>query len=181
MIILKSKLSLFTYTIIGVLALTACSFNLGFEPTKLYKFEAELKYVRDNNVMQEKPEIQLFTSYDQMCGWFDEYTYPYGVIEDTKKAYSDILENVDFQTHNLFGYMQYDGTGSTTRSVSLDENRITFYSYTPDIVTDDIAYKWYIFEVDKEYSLDDIEIEYKDMSKEQVDYLIENYSSDFYF
>jgi hypothetical protein len=179
-IILRNKFIQFAFSVISLLSLSACSFNLGFEPTRLYKFSAELKYFRDNNVLQEKPEIQLFNSYDQMCNWFDESTYPYGG-ESQEEAYDDILKNVDFETNNLFAYMRYDGTGSTTRAVCLNENIVTFYSYTPDVVTLDIAYKWFIFEIDKKYSLNDIEIEHKEMSKEQTDYLIENYSFDFYY
>ena len=180
MSILKTKLYLFIYAFIGTLCLTSCSFNLGFEPTILYKFSAELKYARDNNVMQKEPEIHLFNNYENMYQWFDTYTYPYGG-RDKELAFNEILNNVDFQKYNLFGYMQYDGTGSIIRTVSLDKNKITFYSYMPDIVTDDIAYKWYIFEINKEYSLEDIEIEFKKMSVKQKVYLVNNYSCDYYF
>ena len=66
MSILKTKLYLFIYAFIGTLCLTSCSFNLGFEPTILYKFSAELKYARDNNVMQKEPEIHLFNNYENI-------------------------------------------------------------------------------------------------------------------
>lgn len=178
---MKFRFSLLICLIIGTVILSGCAFNLGFEPVKLYKFSAELKYNSDNNILMSDPTIQLFTSYPQMCDWFDEFTNPYGVEKDREEAYKSILEDVNFDTYNLFGYMRYDGTGSTRRAVSLIDNKITFYAYTPNVVTDDIAYKWYIFEVDKKYSLEDFTIKHENMSEKQLHYLVNNYSDNFYF
>ena len=174
------KSSLLFCSFIGTLFLTVCSFDLGFEPVRLYHISAPLKVYVDNNISQEEPEIQLFTNYEQMCDWFSEFTYSYGneSSEGFKKA---ILDSVNFDTHNLFAYMREDGTGSTTRAISLVENKITFYTYIPDAVNCDMAYKWFIFTVDNKYDLDDFIIEYETMSKEQIRYLTDNYSSDFYF
>ena len=61
------------------------------------------------------------------------------------------------------------------------ENKITIYSYTPNVVTCDMAYKWFIFEVDKQYLLSDFIIEYDKMTKDQVNCLTDNYSSNYYF
>lgn len=56
----------------SLFSLAGCSFDLGFEPVRLYKFSAPLKYTVDNNVLQENPEIQLFTSYENMCSYFEK-------------------------------------------------------------------------------------------------------------
>lgn len=128
------KLLSFLVFFSSLLPLTSCSFNLGFDPVRLYKFSASLKYLIDNNVLQEKPEIQLFTSYENMCSYFDKFTYPYGYSSgDREQADKDILENVDFEKFNLLGYMREEGTGSTLHSVSVNENNINIYFYTPEM------------------------------------------------
>lgn len=167
-------------SMVVTLMLSSCAFNLGFEPVRLYKFSTSLKYTVDNNVPQEKPEIQLFTSYESMCTYFDEYTYPYSG-GNRVQADKDILAMVDFSKSNLLGYMREDDTGSTTRSVSVNDNNITIYYYCPEIGTADMAYKWFIFEVDKKYELSDFVIETKDMSERQIDYLINNYGDEYWF
>lgn len=167
-------------SMVVILMLSSCSFNLGFEPVRLFKFSASLKYTVDNNVSQEKPEIQLFTSYEDMCSYFDEYTYPYGG-GNREQADKDILELVDFSEFNLLGYMREDGTGSITYSVSVSDNNVIIYSYCPEVVTWDMAYKWLIFKVDKKYELSDFVIETEKMSEKQVDYLMDNFAKEYWF
>lgn len=160
--------------------LSSCVYSLGFEPVRLYNLSASLKYYVDNNISQDELETQLFTSYENMSSYFDEYTYSYGGV-DKEQIYKDILENIDFNISNLFGCMRQEGTSSSIHAVSIKDNNITIYHYTPDAVDTVIAYKWLIFEVDKKYSLQDFNIEYKRMNKKQVDCLIDNYTSKFYF
>lgn len=130
--------------------------------------------------MQEEPEIKLFTSYENMCSYFDEYTYPYGG-GNREQANKDILENIDFEKSNLFAYMRQEGTGSTLHAVSVVENNITIYFYTPEIVTDDMAYKWLIVEVDKKFEFSELNIETKDMNESQTKYLYNNFTSEYWF
>lgn len=167
---------------VSLFSLSSCGFELGFEPAKLYKFSARLKYTIDNSVLQEEPEIKLFTSYENMCSYFDEYTYPYGYGSGNKEqASKDILENIDFEKSNLFGYMRQEGTGSTLHAVSVIENNITIYFYTPEIVTDDMAYKWLIVEVDKKFEFSELNIKTKDMNERQAKHLYNNFASDYWF
>ena len=154
---------------------SSCSIDLGFKPTRLYKFSASLKYTVDNNVSQEKPEIQLFTNYESMCFYFNEYTNPYGGGDIA------ILEKIDFEKSNLFGYMMEEGTGSTLHAVSVENTNITVYSYTPEVVTNDLAYKWLIFEVDKMYELSDFVIKTQKMSVKQKNYLVDNFEERYWF
>lgn len=162
-------------------SLVGCAFDLGFEPTRLYKFSAWLKYNVDNNVSQEELEIQLFTSYENLCSYFDEFTYPYGVLEQRDKAENDILKHMDFERSNLLGYMKEEGTGSIIHAVSVEENNIAIYSYVAELGTDDMAYKWLIFEVDKKYALSDFIIETKDMTETQADYLRDSFAEEYWF
>ncbi len=166
----KNILVKLTLIVISTIMISGCS-NLNFTPIWLYKFFSPLK--EQSN--QKGPTIQLFTCYDLMCEWFDEFVL--NKIDSDK----EILNGVDFNKHNLFAYMQEDGTGSTIRAISLIENKITIYSYTPNVVTCDMAYKWFIFEVDKQYLLSDFIIEYDKMTKDQVNCLTDNYSSNYYF
>ena len=176
------KLLTLLVVFVSLFSLSSCGFELGFEPAKLYKFSARLKYTVDNSVLQEEPEIKLFTSYENMCSYFDEYTYPYGYGSgDRELAEKDILENIDFEKSNLFAYMMEEGTGSTLHAVSVAENNITIYFYTPEIVTCDMAYKWLIVEVDKKFEFSELNIETKDMNESQAKYLYNNFASDYWF
>lgn len=178
---MKKLLSLLA-TFASLFSLSSCGFELGFEPAKLYKFSACLKYTIDNSVLQEEPEIKLFTSYENMCSYFDEYTYPYGYGSGNREqANKDILENIDFEKSNLLGYMIEEGTGSTLHAVSVIENNITIYFYTPEIVTDDMAYKWLIVEVDKKFEFSELNIKTKDMNESQAKYLYNNFASEYRF
>ena len=176
---MKKLLSLFI-SLSSLLYLASCSFDLGFEPVRLYKFSASLKYVTDNGVLQKNPEIQLFTSYENTRSYFDEYTCPYG-SESRKKVEEYILENVDFERFNLLGYMNEEGTNSILHAVSVDENNVTIYFYTPEVVTDDMACKWLIFTVDKKYELLDFVIETQRMIEKQANHLRDNFDEDYYF
>ena len=90
------KLLTLLVTFVSLFSLSSCGFELGYEPAKLYKFSASLKYTIDNNVLQEEPEIKLFTSYENMCSYFDECTYPYGYGSgDREQAEKEIFENID--------------------------------------------------------------------------------------
>lgn len=176
---MKKLLSLLT-TFVSLFSLSSCGFELGFEPAKLYKFSARLKYTIDNSVLQEEPEIKLFTSYENMCSYFDEYTSLYGGL-NKEQASKDILENVDFEKSNLFAYMMEEGTSSTLHAISVIENNITIYFYTPEIFTTDMAYKWLIVEVDKKFEFSELNIETKDMNESQAKYLYNNFASDYWF
>lgn len=161
-------------------SLSSCSFELGFEPAKLYKFSARLKYTIDNSVLQEEPEIKLFTSYENMCSYFDEYTSLYGG-GNKEQASKDILENVDFDKSNLFAYMMEEGTSSTLHAVSVIQNNITIYFYTHEVVDTVMAYKWLVVEVDKKFDFSELNIETKDMNESQAKYLYNNFASDYWF
>ena len=161
-------------------SLSSCSFELGFEPAKLYKFSARLKYTIDNSVLQEEPEIKLFTSYENMCSYFDEYTSLYGG-GNKEQASKDILENVYFDKSNLFAYMMEEGTSSTLHAVSVIQNNITIYFYTHEVVDTVMAYKWLVVEVDKKFDFSELNIETKDMNESQAKYLYNNFASDYWF
>ncbi len=176
------KLLILLAAFVSLFSLSSCGFELGFEPAKLYKFSASLKYTIDNNVFQEEPEIKLFTSYENMCSYFDEYTYPYGYGSgDREQAEKDILENIDFEKSNLFAYMRQEGTGSILHAVSVIENNITIYFYTPEIGTDDMAYKWLIVEVDKKFEFSELNIKTKDMNERQAKHLYNTFASEYWF
>ncbi len=77
--------------------------------------------------------------------------------------------------------MMEEGTGSTLHTVSSNENEITIYFYTPEVVTDDMAYKWLIFEVDKKCELSNFVIETENMTQKQADYLRNNFAKEYWF
>ena len=77
--------------------------------------------------------------------------------------------------------MREEGTGSTLHAVSVIENNITIYFYTPEIFTTDMAYKWLIVEVDKKFEFSELNIETKDMYERQAKHLYNNFASEYWF
>ena len=77
--------------------------------------------------------------------------------------------------------MREEGTGSTLHAVSVIENNITIYFYTPEIFTTDMAYKWLIVEVDKKFEFSELNIETKDMNERQAQYLYNSFASEYWF
>lgn len=172
------KLFIFAFT--TIISLSSCIniYKLDFAPSKVYGFS---RYPINHEDINYEEKI-IFENYEQLVNFYSDNSKFYDTSTNDK-IFIKIRDEIDFENNNLLNICRYEGTSSCIHFIEVESNNIIIHDFCPEIITNDITFDHLLIPIEKNISLDEINIEYRAeiLNYDMFDNLTYSYSSDYYF